>query len=65
VKSIDVVIEEYRQRMFSIAKEDGLDSHQTLVASQYLDQLLYLKMTENLLEKNNNNEKNSNIFIHQ
>ncbi|WP_226668375.1 aspartyl-phosphate phosphatase Spo0E family protein [Metabacillus litoralis] len=46
MKSIDTVIEEYRNKLFTIAKEDGLDSHRTLIASQHLDELLNLKMNE-------------------
>ena len=45
--SIDAVIEEYRKKMFIIAKENGIDSHLTLIASQNLDQLLNIKMNEN------------------
>lgn len=46
VKTLDTVIEEYRNKMFLIAKKDGLNSHQTLIASQHLDELLNIKMTE-------------------
>ncbi|KKI93974.1 hypothetical protein WQ54_00030 [Bacillus sp. SA1-12] len=55
MESIDAVIEEYRKRMFIIAKENGIDSHPTLIASQNLDQLLNIKMSEdqkNVFEKN-------------
>ncbi|MGM7720042.1 aspartyl-phosphate phosphatase Spo0E family protein [uncultured Metabacillus sp.] len=54
MKSIDAVIEEYRKRMFIIAKENGIDSHRTLIASQNLDLLLNIKMSEdqkNVLDK--------------
>ncbi|UGB32307.1 aspartyl-phosphate phosphatase Spo0E family protein [Metabacillus sp. B2-18] len=47
MKSLDAVIEEYRKRMFSIAKEDGISSHRTLVASQNLDELLNIEMNKN------------------
>lgn len=47
MKSIDTVIEEYRNRLFIIAKEDGIDSHRTLIASQHLDELLNMKMFDN------------------
>lgn len=46
VKSIDAAIEEYRKKMFTIAKENGIDSHRTIIASQNLDQLLNIKMNE-------------------
>ncbi|HZH62283.1 MAG TPA: aspartyl-phosphate phosphatase Spo0E family protein [Metabacillus sp.] len=46
MKTLDTVIEEYRNKMFLIAKEDGLNSHQTLIASQHLDELLNIKMAE-------------------
>ncbi|WP_083584373.1 aspartyl-phosphate phosphatase Spo0E family protein [Bacillus weihaiensis] len=46
MNSIDAVIEEYRKKMFIIAKEDGMNSHRTLMASQYLDHLLNVKMNE-------------------
>lgn len=46
VKTLDIVIEEYRNKMFLIAKEDGLHSHRTLKASQHLDELLNIKMAE-------------------
>ncbi|MDQ0229442.1 aspartyl-phosphate phosphatase Spo0E family protein [Metabacillus malikii] len=46
MKSIDVEIEEYRKKMFHIAKENGIESHQTLIASQNLDQLITMKMSE-------------------
>ncbi len=46
VKTLDTVIEEYRNKMFLIAKEDGLNSHRTLIASQHLDELLNIKMAE-------------------
>ncbi|WP_078434619.1 aspartyl-phosphate phosphatase Spo0E family protein [Metabacillus halosaccharovorans] len=46
MKALDTLIEEYRNKMFLIAREDGLNSHRTLIASQYLDELLNIKMTE-------------------
>lgn len=39
--------------MFTVANENGMDSQQTLVASQNLDELLNIKMNEykqNLME---------------
>lgn len=55
MKTIDVVIEEYRKKMLNIARENGIGSHQTLIASQNLDQLLNIKMNEkqaSFLDKN-------------
>ncbi|WP_174879802.1 aspartyl-phosphate phosphatase Spo0E family protein, partial [Metabacillus niabensis] len=46
MKSIDAKIEEYRKKMFVIAKENGIESHLTLIASQNLDELLNIKMNE-------------------
>ncbi|PGT82355.1 aspartyl-phosphate phosphatase Spo0E family protein [Bacillus sp. AFS040349] len=47
MKSLDAVIEEYRKRMFSIAKEDGISAQRTLVASQNLDEILNIEMNKN------------------
>ena len=46
MKSIDAKIEEYRKKMFVIAKENGIESHLTLIASQSqnLDELLNITM---------------------
>ncbi|WP_226530127.1 aspartyl-phosphate phosphatase Spo0E family protein [Metabacillus niabensis] len=46
MKTLDTLIEEYRNKMFLIARENGLNSHRTLIVSQYLDELLNIKMTE-------------------
>lgn len=54
MKTLDTVIEEYRNKMFLIAKEDGLNSPQTLIASQHLDELLNIKMAES---KSTNRQK--------
>ncbi|MFC0272505.1 aspartyl-phosphate phosphatase Spo0E family protein [Metabacillus herbersteinensis] len=46
VSMFDVIIEEYRKKMIEVAAKDGLVSQRTLEASQNLDQLLNLKMSE-------------------
>jgi hypothetical protein len=46
MKTIDVVIEENWKQTIKIAKENRLDSHRTIMASQHLDHLLNIKMNE-------------------
>ncbi|OAS86740.1 MULTISPECIES: aspartyl-phosphate phosphatase Spo0E family protein [Metabacillus] len=61
--SIDSVIEEYRKKMLITAKENGIDSHLTLIASQNLDQLLNIKMNKKSVKLTK--KRLNNFLLHQ
>ncbi|MBO1512614.1 Spo0E family sporulation regulatory protein-aspartic acid phosphatase [Metabacillus sp. BG109] len=50
--------------MLIIAKENGIDSHLTLIASQNLDQLLNIKMNEKSAKLTKKKPLN-NFLLHQ